>query len=119
MRKAILLFSAIIAFALSALAEETTGVFMEIHKNGDEEDATKVNRSLVQIPTLDVVYDAGTKTIRITSAESSATNVYIYDESGATVSYANNLNTTIQLPSSGSYTIYIEGEGWYGVGYIN
>ena len=119
MRKAILLFSAIMAFALSALAEETTGVFMEIHKNGDEEDATKVNRSLVQIPTLDVVYDAGTKTIRITSAESSETNVYIYDESGATVGYANSLNTTIQLPSSGSYTIYIEGKGWYGVGYIN
>ena len=119
MRKAILLFSAIMAFALSALAEETTGVFMEIHKNGDEEDATKVNRSLVQIPTLDVVYDAGTKTIRITSAESSESNVYIYDESGATVGYANSLNTTIQLPSAGSYTIYIEGEGWYGVGYIN
>jgi len=119
MKKAILLFSAIIAFALSALAEETTGVFMEIHKNGDEEDATKVNRSLVQIPTLDVVYDAGTKTIRIISTESSETNVYIYDESGATVGYANSLNTTIQLPSAGSYTIYIEGEGWYGVGYIN
>ena len=119
MKKAILLFSAIIAFALSALAEETTGVFMKIHKNGDEEDATKVNRSLVQIPTLDVVYDAGTKTIRIISTESSETNVYIYDESGATVGYANSLNTTIQLPSAGSYTIYIEGEGWYGVGYIN
>lgn len=119
MRKVILLFSAIIAFALSALAEEATEVFMEFHKISNEESNTKVNRSLVQIPTLDVVYDAGTKTIRITSAESSETNVYIYDESGATVGYANSLNTTIQLPSAGSYTIYIEGEGWYGVGYIN
>lgn len=119
MKKAILLFSAIIAFALSAFAEETTEVFMEIHKKSHEETNTKVNRSLVQIPTLDVVYDAGTKTIRISSAESSQTNVYIYDESGATVGYANNLNTTIQLPASGAYTIYIEGEGWYGIGYIN
>ena len=119
MKKAILLFSAIIAFALSAFAEEATGVFMEIHKNGDEEDETKVNRSLVQIPTLYVVYDADTKNIRISSVESSQANVYIYDESGATVGYANNLNTIIQLPSSGSYAIYIEGEGWYGIGYIN
>ena len=30
MRKAILLFSAIIAFALSAWGENTTGVFMDI-----------------------------------------------------------------------------------------
>ena len=119
MKKAILLFSAIIAFALSALAEETTEVFMDFYLKSHEESNTKVNRSLVQIPTLDVVYDAGTKTIRITSAESSESNVYIYDESGATVGYANSLNTTIQLPSAGSYTIYIEGKGWYGVGYIN
>lgn len=119
MKKAILLFCAIIAFALSALAEETTGVFMEIHKNGDEEDATKVNRSLVQIPTLDVVYDESTKTIRISSVESSEVNVYIYNESGAIAGYSNSLNTTIQLPASGAYTIYIEGAGWYGIGYIN
>ena len=119
MRKVILLFSAIIVFALSTWAENTTGVFMDFYLSTHEESSTKVNRSMVQIPTLDVVYDAATKTIRITSAESSETNVYIYDESGATVGYANSLNTTIQLPSSGSYTIYIEGEGWYGVGYIN
>lgn len=92
---------------------------MEIHKNGDEEDATKVNRSLTQIPTLEVFYDSDTKTIRITSVESQAANVYVYNGNGAVVGYSNTLNTTIQLSSSGSYTIYIESEGWYGVGYIN
>lgn len=119
MRKVILLFSAIISFALSALAENTTGVFMEYYKIGDEEAATKVNRSLVQIPTLEVVYDSDAKTIKITSPESQAANVYIYNSNGAVDGYANSLNTTIQLPSVGSYTIYLEGEGWYGIGYIN
>ena len=119
MRKAILLFSAIISFALTTWAEDTTGVFMEIYKIGDEESSTEVNRSLVQIPTLEVVYDSDTKTIRITSPESQDANVYIYNSNSEIVGYANSLNTTIQLPSSGSYTIYIEGEGWYGVGYIN
>lgn len=119
MRKAILLFSAIIAFALSAWGENTTGVFMDFYLRSNEENATDVNRSLVQIPILEAVYDSDTKTIRITSPESQAANVYIYNSNGAIVGYANSLNTTIQLPSVGSYTIYLEGEGWYGVGYIN
>lgn len=119
MRKAILLFSAIIAFALSAWAENTTGVFMDFYLRGNEESGTMINRSLLQIPTLEVVYDSDTKTIRITSPESQAADVYVYDSNGAIVGYANSLNTTIQLPSVGSYTIYIEGEGWYGVGYIH
>lgn len=119
MRKAILLFSAIIAFALSAWAENTTGVFMDFYLRGNEESGTMINRSLVQIPTLEVVYDSETKTIRITSPESQVADVYVYNSNGAIVGYANGLNTTIQLLSVGSYTIYIEGEGWYGVGYIN
>lgn len=119
MRKVILLFSAIISFVLSAWAEETTEVFVDFYKTGHEESSTKVNRSLVQIPTLEVVYDSDTQTFRITSSESQAANVYIYDSNGAVVGYANGLNTTIQLPSTGSYTIYMEGEGWYGIGYIN
>lgn len=119
MRKVILLFSAIISFALSAWAENTTGVFMDFYIRGDEESETMINRSLVQTPTLNVIYDSETKTIRITSPESQAADVYVYDSNGAIVGYANSLNTTIQLPSVGSYTIYIEGEGWYGIGYIN
>lgn len=119
MRKAILLFSAIIAFALSAWAENTTGVFMDFYLRGNEESGTMINRSLLQIPTLEVVYNSDTKTIRITSPESQAADVYVYNSNGAIVGYANSFNTTIQLPSFGSYTIYIEGEGWYGVGYIN
>lgn len=119
MRKVILLFSAIIAFALSALAENTTGVFMEIHQKSHEETNTKVNRSMVQSPTLDVVYDSDSKIIKITSFDSQTASVYIYDNNGTVVGYANNLNTTIQLLSVGSYTIYIEGESWYGIGYIN
>lgn len=119
MRKVILLFSAIISFALSAIAEETTGVFMDFYLRGDEESETMINRSLVQIPTLEVVYDSETKTIRITSPESQTANVYIYNSNGTVVGYANSLNTTIQLLSAGSYTIYMEGSGWYGIGYIN
>ena len=119
MRKVILLFSAIISFALSALAENTTGVFMDFYISTHEESSTKVNRSLVKIPTLEVVYDSDTKTIRITSVESQIASVYIYDNNDTIVGYANSLNTTIQLPSTGSYTIYVEGEGWYGIGYIN
>lgn len=119
MKKTILLFSAIIAFALSAWAENTTDVFMEYHKISNEESSTKVNRSLVQIPTLEVVYDSDTQTLRITSPESQEAIVYIYDGNGAVVGYANSLNTIIQLPSDGSYTINIEGDGWYGIGHIN
>ena len=119
MKKVILLFGAIMSFTLSAIAKETTGVFMEYHQRGNEESNPKVNRSLVEIPTLEVVYDSETKTIRITSSELQTANVYVYDSNGAVVGYANSLNTTIQLPSAGSYTIYIEGAGWYGIGYIN
>lgn len=92
---------------------------MDFYLRGDEESETMINRSLVQIPTLEVVYNSETKTIRITSPESQDANVYIYNSNGTIVGYANSLNTTIQLPSVGSYTIYIEGVGWYGIGYIN
>ncbi len=119
MRKAILLFSTIVSFALSALAENTSEVLIDKYQTGHKENSTQVHRSLIPIPTFDVVYDSDTKTIRITSPESQDANVYIYDSNGAVVGYANGLNTTIQLPSAGSYTIYIEGEGWYGIGYIN
>ena len=43
MRKVILLFSAIISFALSALAENTTGVYMDFYLKGDEEAETMLN----------------------------------------------------------------------------
>ena len=119
MRKVILLFSAIISFALSALAENTTGVYMDFYLKGDEEAETMLNRSLVQTTTLNVTYDSETKTIRITSPENSKTDVYIYDSNGTVVGYTNSLNTTIQLNSVGSYTIYIENDGWYGIGYVN
>lgn len=117
MRKVILLFSAVF-FALSAVAEDnTTGVFMDIYLSGDGGSITKVNRSLVQVPSMEVVYDAEAKTIRITSPEPVEADVYIYDANGAVVGHADTLNTIIQLPSSDSYTIYIVGDGWYGIGH--
>ena len=118
MRKVILLFSAVF-FALSAIAEDTTEVFMDIYLNGNGDLTTKVNRSLVQVPSMEVVYDAEAKTIRITSSEPAETDVYIYDTNGAVVGHADTLNTIILLPSSDSYTIYIVGEGWYGIGHTN
>ena len=119
MRNFFLLLSVIVSFALSAIAKETTGVFMEYHQRGNEESHPKMNRSLVQIPSLEVVYDSERKTVRITSPKSQTANVYIYDNNGAVVGFTNSLNASIQLPSVGSYTIYIEGEDWYGVGHIN
>lgn len=119
MKKVILLFNVIISLAISAIAEDTTGVYMDFYTIGNEESSTQLNRSLVQVPTINVVYTSDTKTIRITSSEASKANIYIYDCNGVVVADVNSLNTTIQLPSTGSYTIYIEGEGWYGIGYIN
>ena len=119
MRKVILLFSAVF-FALSTVAEDnTTGVFMDIYLSGDGGSITKVNRSLVQVPSMEVVYDAEAKTIRITSSEPAEVDVYIYDVNGAVVGHADTLDTIIQLPASDSYTIYIQGEGWYGIGHTN
>lgn len=119
MRKFFLIFSAIVFLALPAFSESTTEVFMEFYLNGNEEDGTTVNRSRMRIPTIDVVYDSETETIKITSSELFEANVYVYDCSGTIVSYANTLNTTVSLPSSDSYTIYIESKKWYGIGYIN
>lgn len=118
MRKVILLFSAVL-FALSAVAEDTTEVFMDIYIRGDGGSITKVNRSLVQVPSMEVVYDTEAKTIRITSLEPIEADVYIYDANGAVVGHADTLNTVIQLPLSDSYTIYIVGDGWYGIGHTN
>ncbi len=118
MRKVILLFSAVF-FALSAVAEETTEIFMEIYISGNGGSITKVNRSLVQVPFMEVVYDAEAKTIRIASSEPAEADVYIYDANGAVIGHADTLNTTIQLPSSDSYTVYIVGDGWYGIGHTN
>ena len=119
MKKVILLFNVIISLAISALAEDTTGVYMDFYTIGNEESSTQLNRSLVQVPTIYVVYTSDTRTIRITSSEPSKANIYIYDCNGNVVSFTNSLNAVIQLPSSGSYTIYIEGDGWYGIGYVN
>lgn len=52
MRKAILLFSAIIAFALSAWAENTTGVFMDFYLSTHEESSTKALKKIHNINNL-------------------------------------------------------------------
>lgn len=119
MRKIILLFSVIISFAFAAFAENQTEVLMGIHEISNKDSNTNINRSIVQLPILNVVYDSDAKNIKITSSESVEAIVYIYDHNGNIVSYSNTLNTILQLPSAGSYTIYVEGEGWYGIGYIN
>lgn len=121
MRKVMLLFGAAFFFALStsAMAEDTTGVFMDFYIRGDGSSATKVNRSLVQIPPVEVSYDVDAGTISIVSPVSTEAKVHVYDANGTMVGHTDTLNVTIQLPSSGSYTIYIEGEGWYGIGHID
>ena len=116
-----LLFGAAFFFALSAsaMAEDTTGVFMDFYIRGNGSSATEVNRSLVQIPPVEVSYDVDAGTISIASPVSTEAKVYVYDAGGTVIGHADTLNVTIQLPSSSSYTIYIEGERWYGIGHTD
>ncbi len=124
MKKVILLLSAMLCLVLSVSAEkqkeEKQPVSLEYHKTGHGGFNTGVNRTLIEFPSIEVVYSYALNAIQITSDAVDDGEVYVYDNSGAMVGYANTLNANIQLPSaSGTYTIYIIGTDWYALGYLN
>lgn len=109
-----------LASSLSASDEQSEQeVKMEISKKSQSQTGTQLGRTIFNIPDIDVKYYVGANIIEISCQEDFAAEVYIYDSNGNIVDYINTINTSIQLPNEGQYTIYINSEHWYALGHIN
>ena len=72
----------------------------------------------MRIP-VQVSYDIAKGIIEVGCASMQEGESFIYDEYGALVGYASNLNTVFPAYFPAIYYIHLEGENWIGNGVIN
>jgi len=94
--------------AHTAFAEQR-GVFMEFHR--------KMNRAPMRMP-IEVVYDSDTHNIKVTGEKGIEAEVFLYNVNGTLESHSSTLNAEFSVLESDTYTILIQGEGWYAEGEI-
>lgn len=127
MRKVIMLLSLVTLFSIYVSADSEgnsnsgseTGVFMDYYIKGHEGSSTQVNRSTVEIPSIEVLFSTDKNILHISSHIDTPVNITIYNKFGHIAANASSLNISIQLSNEESYTIYIEGIEWYGIGNIS
>ena len=117
MKKAIILVGLLlITMAHTAFAEQR-GVFMEFHRKINPGKNMQVNRAPMRLP-IEVAYDSETHDIKVIGDNSIEAEVFLYDANGTLESYSSTLNTDFNVRGTGTYTILIQGEGWYAEGDI-
>lgn len=118
MKKLLLLLGLIVVFAIQSFASEKE-VFLSLKTTSKSQTNIPVHRSPIRFPQINVIFNPDENIIVIESSESIDVDVFLYDADGNVVDYSNTLNTTFQLLSNGEYTLYIEADSWYAIGYIN
>lgn len=106
------------AHATDSESSEST-VFLTYQKKSQSQPSAKVNRAPTRFPQINVIFNPDENIIVIEGSESVDVAVFLYDADGNVMDYSNFLNTTFQLLSNGEYTLYIEADSWYAIGYIN
>jgi hypothetical protein len=101
-------------FALQANAEQTKHEVYVMRTNPSI--GTKLHRSSMMLPTVELVYDTEVNTIDIVCSYNCDADVTVSDEMGNIVAISD-INDTIILPSSNLsfYSVTIEAEYWYGI----
>ena len=117
MKKVIILVVLLLTtMAHNAFAEQR-GVFMEFHRKINPGKNMQVNRAPMRMP-IEVVYDSDTHNIKVIGSNDIEAEVFLYDITGSLENYSSTLNTDFYNLRCGTYTIQIEGKGWYAEGMV-
>ena len=112
-----LLFGALFFISSFQGYAENESVVIDIYQTGHGDKSTSVRRSPMRIP-IDVYYDEDIHRIAVIGDESIDAEVYLLDAEGIIVFHSASLNTNYTFSTPGTYTIQIQGDGWYAEGEI-
>lgn len=115
-KKVIILVSLLLAVSQMAFAGHRD-IFLQFHRKNISGKNTAVNRAPMRLP-IEVVYDSDTHEIEVTEDEAIEADVFLYNANGTLEGYSSTLNTDFYVFTSGTYTIQIQGDGWYAEGEI-
>jgi hypothetical protein len=119
MKKIMLILGMMLSlFAVQANAEQTKHEVYVMQTN--HSIGTKLHRSPMMLPTVELVYDTENNTIDIACSYNCDAEVTVSDASGNIIAVSD-INDTIFLPSSNLsfYSVTIEAEYWYGFAEIS
>lgn len=107
----------IFLFAMPVKAEQTKHqVYVE---RSNSTIGTKLHRSPMMLPSLEIVYDTDNNSIDIVCSYDCDAEVKVYDAHGNIVAISDIKDTIFLLSSNwSSYNVTIEGEFWYGTAQI-
>ena len=100
----------------TAFAEQR-GIFMDFHGDINPKKDTEVNRTPMKLP-IEVIYDSDVHTIEVIGNGSLEAEVFLYNINGTLESYSPILNTDFTVLNLGTYSIQIQGDGWYAEGEV-
>lgn len=117
MKKLLLIFGILISLvAIPAEAEQTKHHVSVTPENPSNQDiGTRPHRSLMMLPTVEVVYDTENSSIEIMCSSDCDAEVTVYDAAGSIIAMSD-IKDTIFVPSniSSFFIVAIEAEYWYG-----
>lgn len=117
MKKVIILVVLLLTTMAHTAFAEQRGVFMEFHRKINPGKNMQVNRAPMRMP-IEVVYDSDTHNVKVTGDKGIEAEVFLYDANGTLESHSSTLNVEFSVWESDTYTILIQGEGWYAEGEI-
>lgn len=117
MKKVIILMVLLLTTMAHTAFAEQRGVFMEFHRKINPGKNMQVNRAPMRMP-IEVVYDSDTHNIKVIGDEGIEAEVFLYNANGTLESHSSTLNAEFNVLASDTYTILIQGEGWYAEGEI-
>lgn len=100
----------------TAFAEQR-GIFMDFHGDINPKKDMEVNRTPMKLP-IEVIYDSDVHTIEVIGNGSLEAEVFLYNINGTLESYSPILNTDFTVLNLGTYSIQIQGDGWYAEGEV-
>lgn len=116
MKKTIILLGLLLVMSYTAFAEQR-GIFMNLHGDINPNKDTEVNRTPMKQPIM-VIYDSDVHKIEVIGNESLEAEVFFYNMNGTLEGYSPILNTDFMVLNSGTYSIQIQGNGWYAEGEV-
>ena len=116
LKRTIILVGLLLTIVPTAFAEQR-GVFMDFHRKINPGKNMQVNRAPMRLP-IEVVYDSDTHNIKVTGEKGIEAEVFLYNVNGTLESHSSTLNAEFSVLESDTYTILIQGEGWYAEGEI-
>ena len=116
MKKFIIVVGLLFTMPHTAVADQQD-IPLEYNQKSNPNKNGTVNRAPMHLP-IDVFYDSDTHTIIVIGSDSLNAEVYVHDSTGTRVFHSASLNTNYTFSTPGTYTIQIQGDGWYAEGEI-